>query len=127
MKTDAGAMNVSSPELTALDLLRYPHAAGGVDHIATTLSDLGASIDARKLAALSSVFERSVVQRLGFLLDRFAGENRTRPLHKTLASGGALPWAELDPSAADPDFALEPVEENEKWRVIVRRMPEPDE
>ena len=42
-KTDTGRMRVSSPELTALDLLRYAHAAGTFDNIATVLSDLGPS------------------------------------------------------------------------------------
>ncbi len=48
-KTDTGRMKVSSVELTALDLLRYPRAAGGIDHIATVLSDLGGKIDPQKL------------------------------------------------------------------------------
>jgi predicted transcriptional regulator of viral defense system len=34
-KTDTGAMKVSSPELTALDLLRYIHIVGGIDAVAT--------------------------------------------------------------------------------------------
>ena len=37
-KTDTGRMKVSSVALTALDLVRYPHAAGGIDHVANTLS-----------------------------------------------------------------------------------------
>ena len=67
-KTKTGTMNVSGAELTAFDLVRYPRAAGGLHHIATVLSDLGTRIDAKKLALLSDQFERSVGQRLGFLL-----------------------------------------------------------
>src|ERR1700730_1043858 len=70
-KTDTGKMKVSSVELTLLDLLRYPHAAGGLDTIATIVSDLGDRIDHDKLATLSVSHERSVSQRLGHLLDRF--------------------------------------------------------
>ena len=40
-KTDTGRMKVSSVELTLLDLLRYPHAAGGLDNIATIVSGCG--------------------------------------------------------------------------------------
>ena len=50
-KTDTGTMKVSSPELTALDLLRYIHVAGGIDAVATVLADLGGKIDGDKLAA----------------------------------------------------------------------------
>ncbi len=49
-KTDTGRMKVSSVELTLLDLLRYPHAAGGLDTIATIVSDLGDRIDFWKKA-----------------------------------------------------------------------------
>jgi hypothetical protein len=40
-ETDTGQMKVASVELTALDMVRYPRAAGGINHIATVSSDLG--------------------------------------------------------------------------------------
>jgi len=60
-KTDTGSIKVSSIELTMLDLVRYPRAAGGLDNIATIVSDLGERIDPGKLANLSAAFERSVI------------------------------------------------------------------
>lgn len=127
-KTDTGRMKVSCLELTALDLLRYPHAAAGLDNIATILSDLGNRIDPGKLAALSLPYERSVSQRLGHLLDRFGHRDRAEALHATLPQGAALPWVELEPSqAADPISSPEPTERDERWHVIVRHPPEPDE
>lgn len=126
-KTETGLMKVSSIELTALDLVRYPHAAGGLDHIATVLSDLGDRINLRKLAALASRFERSVVQRLGFLLERFGDRDCASTLGKHLLRYKRLPWVELDPArSADPDFRPDPIARDENWRVIVRHMPEPD-
>src|SRR5262249_42581727 len=68
-KTDTGRVKISSPELTGLDLLRYAHAAGTIDSIATVLSDLGIKMKARSLQLLAPAFERTVVQRLGYLLD----------------------------------------------------------
>jgi hypothetical protein len=53
-KTDTGSMKVSAVELTALDLVRYPRIAGGIDHIATVLSDLGGTIEPEKLRRLSA-------------------------------------------------------------------------
>ncbi len=67
-KTDTGSMKISSAALTALDLLRYPQAAGGIDNIATVLSDLGHKLESAQLAALSGLVERPVVQRLGYLV-----------------------------------------------------------
>jgi predicted transcriptional regulator of viral defense system len=127
-KTDTGSMKVSSPELTAFDLVRYPHAAGGMDNLATVLADLAATIEPQKLAALAAVAERSVVQRLGHLLDRLGHAERTGPLFDALVRRGSLPWIELDrKEARDPDFALPPQEKDERWRVIVRRPPEIDQ
>lgn len=126
-KTDTGSMKVSCLELTMLDLLRYPHASGGLDHIATVLSDLAGRIDPDRLAALSSGIERSVVQRLGHLLGRLGYHDRTNALFESVSQGPALPWIELEPGqAADPDFAPDPIERDERWHVIVRRSPEPD-
>lgn len=127
-KTDTGRMKISSVELTALDLLRYPHAAGGLDHIATVLSDLGEKMDSGKLAALASAFERPVIQRAGWLLDRLGHRQRTEELHAHFLQESQRPWTELEPGIAkDPDLTPLPVEKNERWNVIVRRIPEVDE
>lgn len=126
-KTKTGTMNISGPELTALDLLRYPHAAGGLHHIATVLSDLGERIDAEKLAVLSGAFERSACQRLGFLLGWSGHGLKAGALHARLTEGAPLPWVELEPSlAADPDFAPLVVERSARWHVIGRMEPEVD-
>nr|WIE94397.1 type IV toxin-antitoxin system AbiEi family antitoxin [Mesorhizobium sp. WSM4875] len=127
-KTDTGMMKVSSPELTALDLLRYPQAAGGIDHIATVLADLGSKIDGEKLAALAQAAERPVIQRVGYLLDRLGHGGRAEQMLAALNERNPLVWTELDRrEASDPDFAPEPIERNARWRVIVRRAPEIDE
>lgn len=127
-KTDTGNMKVSSPELTALDLLRYPHASGGVDHIATVLADLGERLDGRKLARLSAAFERSVVQRLGYLLGGGRPAVSTDALYEALLRRGPVPWVELEPVPAPARAFLtgKPVRDG-RWRVIIRRHPEADE
>ncbi len=124
-KTDTGRMRLSSVELTAFDLLRYPRAAGGIDHIATVLSDLAGQIQPQKLGSLSVAFERPVVQRLGHLLERLGHEDRAEPMLEKLVSNNPPAWAELDRSEAD--LEPEPVERDQRWRVVVRRVPEIDE
>ncbi len=127
-KTDTGKMNVSSVELTALDLVRYSHATGGMDNIVTVLADLGPKLGSQELAQLSSTAERAIVQRLGYLLDRLGHEDCTGPLFDALSGRGAFPWVELDrKETRDPEFTLQPLERDEHWRVIVRRPPEVDE
>ena len=126
-KTGTGYMKIASAELTALDLLRYPRGAGGLDHIAAVLVDLGRRIDAGRLAALSGAFERSVAQRLGYLLERFGYGECAHELHEALTRSGAMFWVELDPlEGAGRDFSAAVVERDKRWRVKVRRPPEPD-
>ena len=127
-KTDTGRMKISSPALTALDLLRYPQAAGGIDNVATVLTDLAEKIDPSQLAALSDAAERPVVQRLGHLLERLGHADRANPMHAALTARGATPWTELDrDETRDPDFTPAPQEQDDRWRVVVRRTPEVDE
>lgn len=126
-KTDTGRMLVSGIELTLLDLLRYPHAGGGLDNIATVVSDLGDKADPHTLAALSASFERTACQRLGHLLQRVGHGQHASVLNEALTSRTDLPWVELEPAqASDPDFAREVRERDATWHVIVRRLPEPE-
>lgn len=127
-KTDTGTMKVSSPELTALDLLRYVHVAGGIDAVATVLADLAGKIDSEQLAALAAHFDRAPVQRLGYLLDRLGHADRAQALHNQLPSTKSMRWVALEPLKRDFKVsAAPPVERNARWRVIVQRHPEMDE
>ena len=127
-KTQSGYMKLSSPELTALDLVRYPQSGAGLDNIATVLSELAERLRPEKLASLSGAFEKAVVQRLGHLLGRLGHPQITEPMFAALSARGPLPWVELDPKqAGDPDLSLPPSERDERWRLIVRRPPEIDE
>lgn len=126
-KTDTGSMKISSPALTALDLLRYPRASGGIDHIATVLSDLAPGIHPMRLAGLSVRVERPIVQRLGSLLSLIGHEERAKPMFDTLRGRGPLPWAEFDPQQAHERFqAPARARRDPRWRVIIRREPQPD-
>ena len=126
-KTDTGTMKISSAALTALDLVRYPQASGGIDTVARVLSDFGQKIDPEQLAALSAVVERPVVQRLGYVLDHLGHDSLTGPMLESLRARGALPWTELDrQEAQDPDFAPEPRQRDLRWRIVVRRAPQVD-
>lgn len=66
----SGYLKMSSPELTAMDLLLYPNHSGGLNHIATILSELIEAINPQKLIELAGkVKGKAWLQRLGFILD----------------------------------------------------------
>jgi predicted transcriptional regulator of viral defense system len=127
-KTDTGKMKVSSVELTLLDLLRYPEASGGLDNVLTIFAELGSKLDAGKLAPLCDAFERSVIQRAGYLLDHSGFGQPAQELQAFIERGSHAQWTELDPSlASDSDMAPKIIARDERWRVLVRHLPERDE
>ncbi len=127
-KTDTGKMKISSVELTLLDLLRYPQASAGLDNILTVFSDLGSKLNPEGMGVLSRAFDRSVVQRAGYLLDLSGFAKHAEKLHALIQRRSQLPWVELDPSlSSDPDLTPEVQARDERWRVLIRRIPERDE
>ncbi len=99
IKVHTGHIPVSSPEATALDLLRYSRRIGGLDSAFTLLHELAECMDAEKLVdAAKADGEVPLAQRLGWLLEK-AGLNRlTSPLAAWLDASRPLP-ARLDPAA----------------------------
>ena len=125
-KTDTGSMLVSSPALTALDLLRYPHASGGVDHAASVLNELADKIEPAKLDELAPKFERSVIQRLGYVLEHLGQDELASGLERFLWNGN-VPWVELALGEANAITSNGERERNPRWHIIVRRPIEVDE
>ena len=126
-KTDTGKMKISSAALTALDLLRYPQASGGINNITTILSDLGHKIESTQLATLSVLVERPVVQRLGYLLDFLGYDALIEPMLDALHARGSLSWTELDRHAGrERAVAPKPRLRDLRWRIVVRRTPQVD-
>ncbi|OLB32626.1 MAG: hypothetical protein DMG41_10875 [Acidobacteria bacterium] len=87
LKTETGAMKISTPESTALDLVRYPRHAGGLNNIATVLADLAEKIDPEHLSeAARRDDDLPSAQRLGFLLEHIGEEAKVKPLAEWIKS-----------------------------------------
>lgn len=70
IKTPTGMMRVSTPETTAVDLVRFARSAGHLDHVATVIAELSSLIQPKKLlAAVRVVNDLPNAQRLGYVLD----------------------------------------------------------
>lgn len=66
-----GYLKVATPELIAIDLLKFPKHAGGMNNIATVLSELIESFDVHKLIELAEKMgEQYQLQRLGYILEK---------------------------------------------------------
>lgn len=125
-KTGTGSMRVSSPALTALDLVRYPQASGGISHVASVLQELSSQIDPAQLDMLAPKFERSVIQRLGYLFD-FLNQGDIAACLERCLYGGSTPWVELEPRETGGFASCEERERSSRWHVIIRRPIELDE
>ncbi len=92
-KVDTGYINISSPELTALDLVSYYNEVGGFNRVATVIEELKEVIQPdRLLETVKQYCEISVVQRLGYVLECVLNENElSSKLYTYLESIGHYP------------------------------------
>jgi predicted transcriptional regulator of viral defense system len=76
--TPRGTILVSSIEATAVDLVGYSGHAGGLDQVATILSELAEQIDPQRLVEAAKTGPVPWAQRLGYLLEHVgAGDKAT--------------------------------------------------
>lgn len=120
--TLAGVIDVATPELLVSDLISSPQHAVGINNVATILSDLAETLDAKKLLRLIQInTELFWVQRLGWLLEFLGMEELANTLFIAL-EGKALHWVRLVSR-----LPYNPIERNKKWHVIINTTVEPDE
>jgi len=122
IKGHGGQLPVSTPEATALDLVRYANRIGGADTVMTILQELADSLDAGRLRDLvAGEKERASLQRLGWFLDRVQAGDLAGALHTALSSAGPLSRTKLDPSGP-----WQAVDAKNRWRLIANIQPESD-
>jgi predicted transcriptional regulator of viral defense system len=85
-KSDAGMYNVSSPALTAIDLIQNHHKLGGINRVLANIEELEEEITLDGLKTLLEWFPNiSAIQRLGFILEELqVNEELTTTLFKHL-------------------------------------------
>lgn len=81
-QVDTGRIRLATRETTVVDLVVHPDDAGGLSNVATVITEIG-DLDVPALAQLASLRSRSVVRRLGWLLDSFREDLNLGPLRET--------------------------------------------
>ena len=120
MVVKSGYINVSSPALTALDLVRYYSRAGGIAHVTEVLSELAESIDFATLGTDVFLSEpKTVSQRLGFILQHVLDEaTLADTLYERLMQAGiVLQRTKLMPGITESDFGYD-----KRWNVVVNYL-----
>lgn len=119
VKTYTGYISVSTPVATALDLLRFNSRIGGLDTVMTVLSELSENFTKEDvLENCKNESDRSLAQRLGWMLDKLEQTNLTSPLSEWLYHQNPS-QVRLDPSKPYKGGIL-----NRKWHLIVNCEPE---
>jgi predicted transcriptional regulator of viral defense system len=121
VKTPTGTMRVSTPETTAIDLVRFVKAAGYADNVATVLSELAPSLDPKRLlTAVRLVNDVPNAKRLGYLLERLGRKRLCEPMHA---------WVQRQSPRSVPLRPDRPVinaPEDHRWHVLVNHPIEVD-
>jgi predicted transcriptional regulator of viral defense system len=121
VNTPRGFVQYSTPEVTALELVGYPHHAGGLNNVATVLAELSEEMDTRKLLKVAVLSPVGWSQRLGYLLELVEAQD--------LADALALFVKEYARSYA-PLRRAENVAgagRNSKWKLLINIDVDPDE
>ena len=114
VKTSSGYIPVSTPEMTAFDLVRYRKGAGSIDHVATVLAELAERLDAKKLLAIAQKHEElPVIQRLGCFLERTGHSDLAGDLAEVVRAGKPK-MIPLEPGSSEEVSARDP-----KWHLLV--------
>lgn len=89
MQSETGYMNVSTPEVTALDLVKFYRNSGHLSNVATVLAELKEKLDITEFAkiAIPSLYEWPILQRLGYLLSlkEVGGKEFAKPIQKLIS------------------------------------------
>lgn len=119
-KTEAGYINVSSAELTALDLFYYIGTIS-VSNIVTILTELIEEIKAPQLQKAATEFPQvAAIQRLGFIMDEILkNEKLAAALERSLRNKKIFPVGLTNSKAKEGRF-------NNKWKVFQNTTIEAD-
>ena len=119
---ESGHVWVSTPDLTAVDLVDRPELGGGLSNVATVLFELAetAALDPTNVARLAGTFSATAVRRLGYLLRVVDAPVDTTALEHAVKAA-PLPR----PALLDPRLPRQGVTEP-TWDIVVNTDVEPD-
>lgn len=112
-KTETGYIHISTPELTAFDLVYYHKNIGGLNRIIPILEDLTENMNPSQLALTAKSQKIPTIQRLGYLLDQTGNSSLAGVLSKVV-SNETLKEVRLSLAHKERQGKTD-----KKWRVLV--------
>lgn len=112
-KTPAGYINVSSPELTAIDLMTYLKQSGGIAVVTSILEELAENMAPENLAAPTAA-PSAALQRLGYVLDDVLDENPLADAVWEALQSRSFFHTPLSPAAEKSNCPI-----NTRWKIYI--------
>jgi len=120
-KTDTGYFNISSKELTFLDMIYFEQAMGGFNRIISILDELSESINLTKMKeAVKNDFPLSVYQRAGYIAENVLENTKLATIFENKLAKSNHRTKLLSSSGKKSG------EKNGKWNLIINTEIESD-
>ena len=121
-KSDAGIFKISSPALTAVDLIHHQTKLGGVNRMLAILEELIEEISQNDVSELLTWYShKSTLQRFGFLLEELQADSG---LIKLVLE--QLKLSKYYPALLTPKSGQKPGGVNNDWKIDVNIKLESD-
>ena len=124
-KTESGYLKISSPELTATDLIQFEKRVGGLNRATTVLNEL---IEVIKPETIDDAFLKETpitcLQRLGFILEKVLNK---RIMADRLYEGCKQQQLKFLRVPLKASSTIKGFPSDEKWKIIVNTEIEIDE
>jgi predicted transcriptional regulator of viral defense system len=121
---ETGYLKISSPALTAIDLVQFEKKSGGLNRVATVLNEL---VEVIKPEMFTPVLLKEAttysIQRLGYLVEHALNQKELAAALYEESMKAGLSFYRVPLKAASPDKGF-PTDEN--WKIIVNTEIETD-
>jgi predicted transcriptional regulator of viral defense system len=124
-KTESGYLKVSSPVLTASDLVQFEKRSGGITRVATVLTELIEEMDPKEFDPIFFTSTPSTaIQRLGYLIERVLNNEKLANELFEASQKNGIDFFRIPLKASAPTKGF--LSDN-RWKVIVNAEIEIDE
>jgi len=125
--TRSGYINVSSPELTTMDLLTYVKQIGGINRAATILNELAEVVNFENTDNdFFELFDIPIIQRAGYLFDELGFAEQSDILYDNAQKAG-LKFRHYPLRLKRKSEELSKFSTDKRWKIIINEKIEIDE
>ncbi len=112
-KTSTGYFNISTPEATLFDLVEFQKQIGGLEQVGLIAIELSEKLNSTALIETAKLYQTSIFQRVGYLLEMIGQENLSKNLAKLV-------------NQRNPQYSFlntieskDRINKNKRWKLIV--------